>query len=277
MRYVLALPLLLAVGGCAGSIFDPAPYRPAVDKSVLQMHSPAYDQVTILEFASLEDAAYKLKALGSGYADARDTIMRQQLLVDIPAIGLGVATVANGVFRGAKDATIALGLSSATVAGTRLYFGPQVKVVAYNNASSALECASSVATVMNVESQSDGEAGASIAQSLTSYLALADDRITSGKLSKQDSTTLLAARDAAQKSLADLNGALSTIGNAPAQLQSFAVTVIRGATTKVVTGTQNVDAVLTLIKGSTSGTTAPKAPAAAAPAKGGGALPLALN
>jgi len=65
MRYVLALPLLLAVGGCAGSIFDPAPYRPAVDKSVLQMHSPAYDQVTILEFASLEDAAYKLKALGS--------------------------------------------------------------------------------------------------------------------------------------------------------------------------------------------------------------------
>ena len=264
MRSVWMLTSLLALGGCAGSIFDPAPYRPSSDQAVLRWQGTPYDQVSVLQFSSISDAASKLTALGSGYADARDRIMRQQLLIDIPAIGLGVATVANGIFRGAKDATLALGLSSAAVGGTRLYFGPQIKTVAYTNAASALDCASSVAAVLFVENKDEGDVGRSVSASLEDYIRQADDQITSGHLNKQDSTTLLAARDAAQKNLDDLDAAINTIDTAPAQLQSFAVTVIRGATTKVVTGTQNIDAVLTLVKSSsgapasTTTTTSPK-------------------
>jgi hypothetical protein len=276
MRAV-AILCTLTLAGCAGSIVDPAPYRPEADRKILNSQAPPYNQLTLRQFDDLTDAAYKLNALATGYSNARDNIMREQLLFDVPAIGLGVATVANGVFRGAKDATIALGLSSATLAGTRLYFGPQVKVTAYNNAASALNCASSVAVTMDAESRSDGKAAASLADELTTYLSLADDLIVSGKLSKQDSTDLLAARDTAQKSVTDVNNSLSTLDTAPARLQAFAGDVIKAATVKVVTGTQNIDAVLTLVKNSGSSTPPPAKgiPPAAAPAKGAAPSPSA--
>ena len=269
----------LLLAGCVGSIFDPAPYQPEVDKAVLDSHAPAYDPVTILQFNDLSDAAYKLEAIASGYANARNTIMRQELLIDVPAIGLGVATVANGVFHGAQTATIALGLGSATISGTRLYFSPQNRVTAYNNAASALACASSVSTVMNAENVADGDTATSISQNLAALLVLADNQIISGKLSKQNSISLLAARDTAQGDLNTLNSALSTISTAPAQLQSFAVTVIRGATTKVVTGSQDLDAVLTIIKGASSSVAPTKVGAApaGAPAPVAGPAPTAAQ
>jgi hypothetical protein len=50
--------------------------------------------------------------------------MRQQLLFDIPMIGLAAAAVINPLFEGAKNATLVLGLGAAAAGSARLYFGP---------------------------------------------------------------------------------------------------------------------------------------------------------
>src|SRR5690348_2105549 len=105
MRSFAVLSVATLLCSC-GSIFDPAPYRPDLSGAALT-------------FASPQDAAVKLQNLSDGYADARDSIMRQQLLFDIPILGLAAGTVASGIYGGSKDLTLGLGLGSASVAGGR--------------------------------------------------------------------------------------------------------------------------------------------------------------
>ena len=59
---------------------------------------------------------------------------------------------------------------------------------------------------------------------------------------------MLPARDRARKAFADLSAALGLLSTATAQLEDFAYTVFAGTTRKVVTGVQNLDAALKLIR-----------------------------
>src|SRR5215467_3365370 len=144
--FQLSLLLILLVG--CRSVLDPAPYTPNTDTFVLNSSSPSYTSVNVLQFSTLKDAEAKLQALSNGYASERNNLMRQQLIFDIPMIGLAIATVTAGIYHGSKGSILGLGISTATIAGGRLYFGPQTKVTAYNTAAFALSCASSVAGEM---------------------------------------------------------------------------------------------------------------------------------
>src|SRR5215469_14251784 len=274
--WLLAVPLLT---GC-GTILDPAPYRPEIDsKNVLSINQPPYSSVTILQFRDLADAATKLLALGNGYSSARDDLMREELLFDVPTFGLAIATVASGIFGSSKDQILALGLGSAGFASGRLYFGPQVKISAYNSAGLALICASGVATTLSEISATLQNQIQTTKDDLVQNLADANNRLVNAQLSSQDRSTLLAARDQAQKGLNDLNTAVLILNSAPANLKVFAITVMKGATTKVVTGTQNIEAVLAVIKATptTVSTAAPTAPTPPAKAKAFRRAPAAIS
>jgi hypothetical protein len=250
MRLFQLLLLLVVFSGCR-SVFDPAPYNPKIDPNVLTLTSPTSDKINILHFASLKDAESKLQALSSGYEEERDTLIRQQLLFDIPLIGLAVATVASGAFHASKDSILALGIGAATMGGGRLYFSPQTRVTTYNSAAFALSCASVVARAMANVKASDEELGKETARKLSENLELAKTiltPVTDATGSPEDRANLLQARDQAQKARDDLLSALDTLSNAHTQLQSFAMVVIKGATNKVITGTQNLAAVLEVIR-----------------------------
>jgi hypothetical protein len=245
---------------------DPAPYRPERDVDLLGSNQPPYNSITLLQFGDLKEAATKLLALGNGYSSERDDLMREQLLFDVPLFGLAIATVASGIFNSSKDQILALGLGSAGFAAGRLYFGPQVKIAAYNAAGLALVCASSVAdTLYQLRTSWESQMNAAKSTLMSSLAAANDQMINNLKLSPQDRSTLLAARDQGQKGLNDLNDAIATLSSAPSNLQMFARTVIKGATTKVVSGTQNIEAVLSMIKATPTGV--PTAAAPPAPAK----------
>jgi hypothetical protein len=64
----------------------------------------------------------------------------------------------------------------------------------------------------------------------------------------QDRSDLLAARDQGQKTIADLDAAIGVLDAGPAQLENFAITVMRGAATKIVTGTQNIADAVKLVQ-----------------------------
>lgn len=138
-------------------------------------------------------------------------------------------------------------MAGASVVGTRLYFNPQGKIVAYNSAALALTCAASVAAALSTISDVDGTAKAN-------SLASAIDAVKASNDPK-----LVAALAQAQTALTDVNTALATLEAAPVRLQTFANQVIRNTTSKIVTGSQNVDAVLAQIRAATS-TSAPKSP-----------------
>lgn len=118
-----------ALTGCA-TVFDPIPYRPNTTNQDL------------LQFSDVKDAAKKLQTISDGYADQRDSLMQQQLLFDLPLMGVAAATIASGIYGGSKDLILGLGLGSAGIAGGRVYFGPQGKITAYNEAAMSLGCAS---------------------------------------------------------------------------------------------------------------------------------------
>src|SRR5579885_1628908 len=206
---LLALPL----AGC-GSIFDPAPYNPGNDPAVLNSLTPPADSVTILTFGNPpSDARAKLQALAAGYAGHRDALMRQQLLFDIPMIGLGAAGMAGG----------------------RLYFAPQAREAAYNAAWLSLSCAALVADGIVAEKKGDGLAGPALADRLESEIAAAEGSISSDPV-------LLAAYNQAQQSLAALKTALAALSGATGQLEQYALSVISAATNKIVGNIQNVSA-----------------------------------
>ena len=131
-----------------GTIFDPAPYSPLTDKPLLARLSPPATPLTIFPFTDATDAKHKLQALANGYADQPDDLMRQQLIFDVPMIGLGVAAIVNPLYDRAKNVTLGLSLGAA---GARIYFGAQAKVTAYNAAWLSLTCASLVADSIATE------------------------------------------------------------------------------------------------------------------------------
>ena len=260
MKLLTCVLISVFLGGCATtSIFDPAPYRPNIDTSVLSSSNST--SVAILQFSSLNDASKKLQALSDGYAAQRDSLMRQQLMFDIPMMGLAAGTIASGIYGGSKGLTLGLGLGTSALAGGRLYFGPQTKVAAYNTAALSLSCASSVANEMDTIKYSDQEEAALTSQ-LSENIALAEEAIhTCIELTTSDITNLYAARDQAIKAYGDLLGALVFLRTAPVQLKTFASTVINGATNKIVSGTQNAAAALAIINATP--TTIPPAKSAA--------------
>ncbi len=228
---LLALPL----AGC-GSIFDPAPYNPGNDPAVLNSLTPPADSVTILTFGNPpSDARAKLQALAAGYAGHRDALMRQQLLFDIPMIGLGAAAIVNPLFEGGKNVTLGLGLGAAGMEGGRLYFAPQAREAAYNAAWLSLSCAALVADGIVAEKKGDGLAGPALADRLESEIAAAEGSISSDPV-------LLAAYNQAQQSLAALKTALAALSGATGQLEQYALSVISAATNKIVGNIQNVSA-----------------------------------
>jgi hypothetical protein len=147
-----------------------------------------------------------------------------------------------------------------------LYFNPQSKIAAYNNAALALECGASVSadlTAIRKASEAD-------ASQLAALLSAAIDQANrlaatpiSGASAAQTRAALLTARDQAQKAADELNVALGTLQTASARLQVFAIQVMRNATTKVVTGTQNMDAALAAIRAAAAPGAPAKAPAGA--------------
>jgi hypothetical protein len=218
-----------------------------VDAAVLASPSGSLDRLKILQFRSFGDAAEKLLRLGDGYEGHRDDLMRQQLLLDIPLVGLTAATVANGIFSGPKDLTLALGLASATVGAGKLYFGPQVRTAAYSGAGHALLCAAGVANEMATLQSDYGTLADSTLSELEGVVAAAN-RLLSASLGATERASLLAARDRGQKAAEGLSVAVDLLSSGPARLQVFAITVLRNATHKILTGTQNLDAALALIR-----------------------------
>jgi hypothetical protein len=233
MSRVLLACLAVSLAGC-GTIFDPAPYSPLTDKPLLE--SGDTTPLTIFPFKTdASDAQRKLQTLANGYAEQRDDLMRQQLIFDVPMIGLGVAAIVNPLYDGAKNVTLGLGLGAAGAAGARIYFGPQAKVAAYNAAWLALTCASLVADSIAIEKTGDGAAGPGLVTQLS-------DTITKAEGSLTGNPVLLAAYNQARVSLAALQTALGTLNAASSQLAQYALTVISTATNKVLANVQNVSA-----------------------------------
>ena len=212
----------VSLTGC-GTIFDPAPYSPLNDKGVwASVSPPATDAITMLSFkGDVTDAQPKLQALGNGYAEQRDNLMRQQLIFDVPMIGLGVAAIVNPLFEGSKNVTLGLALGAAGAAGGRTYFGPQAKVTAYNAAWLSLTCASLVAQSIAIEKMGDGDpvnpnGGPQLVTTLAGKIAGAEGNLTGNPL-------LLAAYNQARVSLAALQTALGTLNAASSQLEQYAL------------------------------------------------------
>lgn len=250
------------LGGCATTksantkwIFDPSPYRP--------------DSANYGLFKNLDEASHTLQTLSDGYAEQRDSLMQQQLLFDIPMMGVAAATIASGIYGGSKGLTLGLGLGTSALAGGRFYFGPQTKVVAYNTAALSLSCASSVANEMSSIQKSNQQRAGSISQDLSDNIALAEGTIhICRKLTTNDLTNLLAALYQANKAYNEILNSLTLLETAPIQLKTFATSVINGATNKIVTGTQNVEATLARINATPTTITPSKTAGAGAGAMG---------
>jgi hypothetical protein len=270
MNRILLACLAVSLAGC-GTIFDPAPYSPQNDPALrASINLPATDSMLTFR-PDATDAKPKLQALANGYADQRDDLMRQQLIFDVPMIGLGVAAIVNPLYDGAKNVTLGLGLGAAGAAGARIYFGPQAKVAAYNAAWLALTCASLVAESIAIEKTGDGAAGPGLVTQLS-------DTITKAEGSLSGNAVLLAAYNQAQKSLAALQTALGTLNAASSQLEQYALTVISTATNKVLANVQNVSAATAPVAAAAKSTPAPQLPGASrGPLKPADAATLTLN
>ena len=138
--------------------------------------------------------------------------MRERLAFDIPAMGLGLAGAANGAFNGAKDLTLALGIGSAGMAGSTLYFSPSTRINAYNAASQSLLCASTVSLQMAGEQTRDQVDAVKVLGDSNTNIAIATSFIEAGahgSVSQSDIKDLVTARDAAVKALSALATAIS--------------------------------------------------------------------
>ena len=100
--------------GCAfsGSVFDPSPYTPNRTDS------------TRFQFNNLTESATKLQQLSDGYACQRDNLMRQQLLFDLPLMGVAAAAIASGIYGGSKDLILGFGTWICRYSGRTRVFRP---------------------------------------------------------------------------------------------------------------------------------------------------------
>lgn len=230
------------------SIFDPAPVEP--------QNTQITDQTLLTEIhaKAISKAADGLNSQAQFYANARNDILRQEMLFDIPALGLAAATVANGIFGGTKNVTLGLGLGSATIGGGKLYFSPQARITAYHTAYLQLSCAKSVATsVANVSNQDYSNAkttNASLIANIQTAGAAIVSKTYGGKtLSTDDSSKLLTAWNAAVTAQQALATAVQSIDGGVMTLQQAADKSRVSATDAVVTNAQkSFDAALAMIK-----------------------------
>lgn len=255
MRSPVLIAVVAVVSGCAA--FDPAPFVPDGAKLAIAKGLPSIDQPA----PRLEKASERLGELAELYVGKRNEAMRGQLAFDVPMIGLAVAAVASGVYGGAQGLTTGFGLGSATLGGSRTYFGPQVRAAAYGSAASSFRCGSVYALNLaglasaryqeakDVRSNLDERLDRAQAALLTQEWAEAGGvrRLTGAEIA-----SLLAARDAAMPARGALNGALSAIDLAPLGLQSFALLVIKGTDERIISGTQDLKSTISAIQDSQS-------------------------
>jgi hypothetical protein len=269
MSRILLACLAVSLTGC-GTIFDPAPYNPLNDPRVLANVNPPTPDAILTFDNPPTDAKHKLLALANGYANQRDDLMRQQLLFDVPMIGLGVAAIVNPLFEGSKNVTLGLALGAAAAGGGRTYFGPQAKVTAYNAAWLSLTCASLVADSIAAEKAGDSATGPKLVSDLAS-------NITAAEPSLSGNAVLLAAYNQAQKSLVTLQTALEMLNAASIQLAQYGLTVITTATNRVLANVQNVSAVTAAVTAAAKPAQAPAPPHALAAARAPDAATLTLE
>ena len=137
-----------------------------------------------------------------------------------------------------------------------MYFGPQGKITAYNEAALSLGCASHFARGVDASFNKQQNATPSVKQQGEATLGQLEQDLKEAEAALHISKTttpeersrVLPARDRAQKAFADLSAALGLLSTATVQLENFAYTVFAGTTSKVVTGVQNLDAALKLIR-----------------------------
>jgi hypothetical protein len=257
--------------GCANSIFDPVPYDPTYNSTTDQAIHTALDSWSgsIPTFNNLPDAATKLYDMSVGYKDERNYLMRQELIFDVPLIGLTTAAVVNPIFDGAKSATLALGLGAAGVAGTSLYFNPKTRITDYDNAATQLSCAASAALSMSQEQTLDS---ASIAPGANSNLVdklNGEITLVAGTMNGTTATTgsnLQTANNKAVISVAALQTAIDSLETAPSTLQSFAIKVVSSTDSNIISNVQNVTSVDTSISNAASTLTQKGKPAPVPPA-----------
>jgi hypothetical protein len=257
LRRMAPIGLTICLAGCAGSILDPSPYDPQNDPGVQNSTAPHSTALGLLTYGSAADAAPKLLALSQGYANERNDMMRQEMLFDIPMVGLGVAAIVNPLFNGAKNTTLGLSLGAAAVGGARLYFGPPTKVTAYNAATQDLLCAWS-ATTQIAAMESTAAAGDALVATMNNDIGLAQPLASAN-------ATLTTARDEAVKSVAALQTALQNLKAAPGTLQDYAVGVITATDNKITGSAQNVSSWVAAVQSATTGGTVKPALAAAPP------------
>jgi hypothetical protein len=120
---IISIGLAISLAGC-GTILDPSPHNPKRDTAVLGSVSPALHGHLDSHLRGRQRRVDQAASAFRRYADQRENIMREQLLFDVPMIGLAAAAVVNPLFNGAKNTALALGLGAAAAGGGRLYFGP---------------------------------------------------------------------------------------------------------------------------------------------------------
>lgn len=264
MKVAVVVTALIFVAGCT-SVLDPAPYRAPF----------------VSGYSNLPVAQTSLQGLAKNYGDQTDEMAREQLGFDALLIGVPIATGVNAAFRGAKDVTTGLGLASGAVGGLKIYFGPQSKVTAYNNATVSLSCAASFAGELDSVATSNGSwapsgltlypQGASFS-SLSDYITGANTLIIFGEiggqplaLSSEQKSQLVTVSDTAKKAYTDLTGSFATIETTPATLATFANSVSTSTASRILGSEQNVASALSAIQPSSG-----KPPAA--PASGTASL-----
>ena len=259
-RLALGLPLLAAgcTDGFTYSVLDPAPYH------AMRNVCGASTGSIVLPFTSFKDAAVKLCQMSNDYSNQSDTLMRQRLALDLPALGLGIAAAANGAFHGAKDLTLALGIGGASIAGVNSYLSPQTRISAYMGAAKSLDCTSDVSYGMWQVDAQYGANAENLRQALSEETQAAAELIAGGALSTADAHTLIAARDVGTKAAGDLEAADELLQTGPLKLQVFASDVDIATRARAISGQPDVTAVLKLVttqigSASVSGATPPAA------------------
>ncbi len=244
----MALVICLGTAGCANTPFDAAPYSPLADKNVVVQDPspPPIPAAYALVYKSLGDAATNMDKLGAGYLRIANDSLRYEQYLDIPMYALGVAALGNGLFQGAKDATIALGLSTATMAGAKAYWALPGRAGAYFNGYYSLSCASGLAS--HLDNVQKANVLAPAINGLTKAIGDADAAIQDNATSADDKKTLTTLRDQARDSLKATMGALQTIATAPENLSTFARSVIVGTTKSAQSGAFSLDAAETAFK-----------------------------
>lgn len=292
MRCALVLGLCIFVTGCAS--VDPVPYDPvaeingppglipgvrasppvpkdSIKKTLAKQQSSG--SAGYLDWPSASDLsadADYMRYLGASYEIARNQVLEQKPFFDFTTVAFAAAAGANGIFEGSKVATTVLGLTAGGSAATELYFSPQTKIEAYNNAWAALDCGADVADQINpiISNQSVGDAStpltidsplSEVISTLSKEINTANDALSGAQLlndPSQDDKSVLqtdekalnASITAANVALLNAQNAKTLLGSAGGQLQIFTDSVVKITSNKILTGEDDSTQLLALLK-----------------------------